>query len=78
MRQGCFFIVSLISYIRRTPPMTERWQENFPSESGRSTASVHRVVTALLVVLAPVYIVRLAFKWIVAIEAFSNEIDIAR
>ncbi|MFN7736814.1 MAG: hypothetical protein ACK5O8_11900, partial [Pirellula sp.] len=27
-----------------TPPMTERWQVNFPSGSGRSTASVHRIV----------------------------------
>ena len=28
--------------------MTERWQVNSPSSSGRSTASVHRIVTAFL------------------------------
>jgi hypothetical protein len=28
----------------RTSPMTERWQVSFPSGSGRSTASVHRIV----------------------------------
>jgi len=31
--------------IARMAPMTERWQVNFPSGSGRSTASVHRIVT---------------------------------
>jgi hypothetical protein len=29
--------------------MTERWQVNFPSGSGRSTASVHRIVRTILV-----------------------------